>query len=85
MLTDRHTDGRTDDGRKVVTIAHPEHSSGELKMTIKIALLDSVILPFHFWIKLSLNLVLNSDKTCSCFQHLGLTTHHKILRKTITL
>ena len=25
------TDGRTDDGRKVITIAHPEHSSGELK------------------------------------------------------
>ena len=23
-------DGRTDDGRKVITIAHPEHSSGEL-------------------------------------------------------
>ena len=26
------TDGRTDDGRKVITIAHPEHSSGELKI-----------------------------------------------------
>ena len=25
------TDGRTDDGQKVITIAHPEHSSGELK------------------------------------------------------
>ena len=25
------TDGRTDDGRKVITIAHPEQSSGELK------------------------------------------------------
>ena len=24
-------DGRTDDGRKVITIAHPEQSSGELK------------------------------------------------------
>ena len=23
--------GRTDDGRRVITIAHPEHSSGELK------------------------------------------------------
>ena len=39
MLTDgrtdgrKHgwTDGRTDDGRKVITIAHPEQSSGELK------------------------------------------------------
>ena len=26
------TDGRTN-GRKVITIAHPEHSSGELKIT----------------------------------------------------
>ena len=25
-------DGRTDDGRKVITIAHPEQSSDELKM-----------------------------------------------------
>ena len=25
------THGRTDDGRKVIIIAHPEHSSGELK------------------------------------------------------
>ena len=25
------TDGQTDDGRKVITIAHLEHSSGELK------------------------------------------------------
>ena len=32
MLTDGHTHGRTDDGRKVITIAHPEHSSGELKI-----------------------------------------------------
>ena len=24
-------DGRTDDGQKVITIAHPEQSSGELK------------------------------------------------------
>ena len=31
MLMDRRTDGRTDDGQKVITIAHPEHSSGELK------------------------------------------------------
>ena len=26
--------GRTDNGRKVITIAHPEHSSGELKISI---------------------------------------------------
>ena len=31
MLTDGRTDGRTDDGRKVITIAHPEQSLGELK------------------------------------------------------
>ena len=31
MLTDGQTDGWTDDGQKVITIAHPEHSSGELK------------------------------------------------------
>ena len=29
--TDTQMDGRTDDGRKVITIAHPDHSSGELK------------------------------------------------------
>ena len=28
------TDGRTDDRQKVITIAHPEHSSGELKMLL---------------------------------------------------
>ena len=32
MLTDGRTDGWTDDGRKVITIAHPEQSSGELKI-----------------------------------------------------
>ena len=31
MLTDGRTHGHTDDGRKVITIAHPEHSSDELK------------------------------------------------------
>ena len=31
MLTDGRTDARTDDRRKVITIAHPEQSSGELK------------------------------------------------------
>ena len=29
------TDGRTDDGRKVITIAYPEQSSGELKNVTK--------------------------------------------------
>ena len=31
MLTDGCTDGRMHDGQKVITIAHPEQSSGELK------------------------------------------------------
>ena len=31
-------DRRTDDGRKVITIAHPEHSSGELIKTILVIL-----------------------------------------------
>ena len=30
MLTDGRTDERTDDGRKVITIAHPQQISGEL-------------------------------------------------------
>ena len=28
------TDARIDNGQKVITIAHPEHSSGELKKTL---------------------------------------------------
>ena len=32
LLKDGRTDGRTDDGRKVITIAHLEQSSGELNM-----------------------------------------------------
>ena len=31
MLTDGQTDARTDDRQIVITIAHHEHSSGELK------------------------------------------------------
>ena len=36
MLTDGHTDARTDDGQKVIIIAQPEHSSGELKNNLTI-------------------------------------------------
>ena len=32
MLMDGRTEARTDDRRKVITIAHPEQSSGELKI-----------------------------------------------------
>ena len=31
MLMEGRTDGQTDDRRKVITIAHPDQSSGELK------------------------------------------------------
>ena len=40
-LTDGRTHGRTDDGRKVIIIAHPEQSSGELKT-------KSTVLPFTY-------------------------------------
>ena len=33
MLMNGCTDARTQDGQKVITIAHPEHSSGELNKT----------------------------------------------------
>ena len=36
MLTDRRTDGWMDEGQKVIIIAHPEHSSGELKILGKL-------------------------------------------------
>ena len=32
MLMDGRKDARTDDGQKMITIAHPEQSSGELIM-----------------------------------------------------
>ena len=35
MLTDTRMDGRTDDGQKVITIAHPEQSSDELIIVLK--------------------------------------------------
>ena len=34
------TDGRTHDRRKVITIAHPVHSSGELKKVINLSLVE---------------------------------------------
>ena len=45
MLTDGRRDGRmhgqTNDGRKVITIAHSEQSSGELKMCCEIYLIKA--------------------------------------------
>ena len=32
VSVNREMDGQMDDGQKVITIAHPEHSSGELTM-----------------------------------------------------
>ena len=34
VLMDGRTTGQTDDGQKVITTAHPEHSSGELETPI---------------------------------------------------
>ena len=31
-----NVNGRTDDGQKTITVAHPEHSSGELKKHAKL-------------------------------------------------
>ena len=52
-------DGRTDDGQKVITTAHPENSSGELKKKKKIAkdlpndaYAMFVFLFFFFWFSL---------------------------------
>ena len=51
MLTDGRTDGRTDDGRKVITIAHPEQSSGELTKTIKLKKnLISLVVYSYFYV-----------------------------------
>ena len=50
--TDGKLDGRADDGQKVITIAQPEHSSGELKHNI--CLLNDIFLfkfPFYFFQK----------------------------------
>ena len=45
MLTNGRTHGRTDDGQKVITIAHPEHISGELKTSKRAGLgVASVVL-----------------------------------------
>ena len=55
MLTHGRMHGQTDNGRKVITIAHPEQSSGELKKHLsgkknmlfnKIALDSSYILKY---------------------------------------
>ena len=48
------TNGWTDDGWKVITIAHPEHSSGELKMTKMLAVFENsrhtnVAFPLGVW------------------------------------
>ena len=49
------TDGRTDDGRKVITIAHPEQSSGELiiGVLLMILFLHLLLLLLFFFLFLS--------------------------------
>ena len=48
--THGRADGRTDDGRKVITIAHPEQSSGELKNLFE--LYDFICFFFCFFFSL---------------------------------
>ena len=43
MLMDGRTDGQTHDGRKVITIAHPEQSSGELKIQLIVSRLFGLV------------------------------------------
>ena len=49
MLKDGRTDGPTDDGQIVITIAHPEHSSGELKRAVD-SVPDLVTPGFYSWL-----------------------------------
>ena len=46
-----NVDGRTDDGWKVITIAHPEHSSGELIKHYSNKFTDFEIFTEHMYIK----------------------------------
>ena len=50
--TDGQMDGRTDDGRKVITIAHPEQSSGELKIAKTETIRNPRGLPWHHLVNL---------------------------------
>ena len=43
MLTDGWTHRRMDDGQKVITIDHPEHSSGELKKIFQMSALATIL------------------------------------------
>ena len=43
------THRRTDDGRKVITIAHPEQSSGELKILCGLPLLSGAMAQAKLW------------------------------------
>ena len=54
------TDGRTDDGRKVITIAHPEQSSGELKILcghplLSVAMNNAIYFLFNYTVTLNLH------------------------------
>ena len=61
VLTDGQPDGgQTNDGQKVITIAHPEHSSGELKKQLKfIKACDAVgISAFKYPLQYNINQVI---------------------------
>ena len=58
MLTDARTDGRTDDGQKVITIAHPEHSSCELIKHSHNGIISTVLLFFYFIIIIIINIII---------------------------
>ena len=47
--TEGQSDGRTDDGQNVITLAHPEHSSGELKYDMFFRLNDIILLKFPLY------------------------------------
>ena len=75
---DALTDGRTDDGRKVITIAHPEQSSGELKKKKRTKkklsflhatfLLDLIYVPIKYYQITSNSMVV---KACTRFRFQG--------------
>ena len=69
MLTDGRTDGRMVGGRKVITIAHPEQSSGELKISGDILKWETIHMKCKTLltgkIKISLiSYLLNMPQTC---------------------
>ena len=61
-LSFESVDGQTDNGQKVITIAHPEHSSGELKK--QAGQLPHPPPPTHLLVCLSLLTMTNPNQLC---------------------